>query len=575
MNETQMIPFEQLQPSPLNPRKTFDEGELEQLAGAIERDGILQNLVVRPHPEKPGSFEIIAGERRWRAARRLVEAGTWDATAGIPVNVHPCDDLELLKLATIENIQRADLHPLEEAEAYHAMVERGVPTDVLAKHVGRSRRHVQLRLQLVDNLVEEVKDAFQAGEIDLARCRVLAAMASPERQQSALPLMLKGHWGYQDAESLKDKLQAEAIPASSAIFDRALYDGPVLADPDDTCEEHFADVELFNRLQSDAVENKRAELTEVYSWVEVVHGYFRYYDYENCDDPKKAGCIIQVDDDGQVTIHKDLAPIAKAPPPGQASSKPGNPDAPPGPEAFLPNQAGLVQAKVEKTKALRKAVVDHGPSPAMILVIMALTEVASPYAEVKIKNDHPTGPDSIDDPATAMALNPHRKLFGSYGRWNGPAAKKAYTVLREMPKAELQELFTAIVARTLGTYPGYRAGLGDAEWIVMLAEDLGADVAGAWSVDQAYLKACNRRPLLELAADLALIGGEITLEQAIKMRVSDLRQHVLEYLERNPDKKVVLPRAFKFGTQKQLEAMAPKGGAPAKPKKSAKKKTKG
>ena len=576
MTETQMIPFDQLQPSPLNPRKTFDEEELEQLAGAIERDGILQNLVARPHPEKPGSFEIIAGERRWRAARRLVEAGTWDATAGIPVNVHPCDDLELLKLATIENIQRADLHPLEEAEAYRALVERGVPTDVIARHVGRSRRHVQLRLQLVDNLAEEVKDAFRKGEVDLARCRVLAAMAPKDRQDAVLENIREGHWSYETADDLRGVLVEDGIPVSYAHFNRSLYDGPVVEDPDDPEFEYFTDVELFNKLQGEAVEATRATLAAQYAWVEVINGRRYAWNYEPCKDKKKAGCIIEVWPDGEVKVVTDLARKGQPAPAGdttRARRDAAEADGAPGPEAFLPNLLGLVQARVEKTKALRKAVVDAGASPAMILVIMALMEIAE--SEVKIRYMWPQGDDNVEDPATAMALNPHRKLLGDFGsgRPRHPA-KKVYQALREMPKAELQALFTAVVARALGTFPGYRAELGDSELIAMLAEDLGADVAGAWSVDEAYLKACNRRPLMELAVDLELIGGELTRDQAGKMRVADLRQHVLEYLERTPDKKAVIPRAFKFGTKKQLEALAAQAAAETKPATKPKKKTK-
>jgi ParB family transcriptional regulator, chromosome partitioning protein len=167
------IPIEFVRANPLNPRKYFAEEELNELAASISEKGVIQPLIVRPKADMPDVYEIIAGERRWRAAQR---AGLHD----VPVVVLDVDDKEALELAIIENVQRADLNPLEEAAGYEQLMAQFsyIQAD-LAKVVGKSRSHVANTMRLV-KLPNSVKAYVAAGDLSAGHARALLAVKDPE-----------------------------------------------------------------------------------------------------------------------------------------------------------------------------------------------------------------------------------------------------------------------------------------------------------------------------------------------------------------------------------------------------------
>ena len=167
------VPIELLRPNPRNPRRTFSDTELEGLAGSIRERGVVQPIVVRPVRGSPDNFEIIAGERRWRAAQR---AGLHDA----PVIIVEASDREALELAIIENVQRADLNAIEEAMGYQALAQEfGHGQEEIAKVSGKSRSHVSNTLRLL-NLPDSVKAYVADGRISAGHARALLAVRNPE-----------------------------------------------------------------------------------------------------------------------------------------------------------------------------------------------------------------------------------------------------------------------------------------------------------------------------------------------------------------------------------------------------------
>lgn len=164
------MPIELLKASPNNPRKHFAEADLEDLARSIRDKGLLQPIVVRPL--SAGEFEIVAGERRWRAAQR---AGVHD----VPVLVRELTDGEALEIALIENIQRSDLNPLEEARAYGLLLQEFSYTQQqLADSIGKSRSHIANTLRLL-NLPESVRSQIEEGNLTAGHARALVATDSP------------------------------------------------------------------------------------------------------------------------------------------------------------------------------------------------------------------------------------------------------------------------------------------------------------------------------------------------------------------------------------------------------------
>ncbi|MEO4043861.1 ParB/RepB/Spo0J family partition protein [Hoeflea sp. CAU 1731] len=166
------VPIEFVQRNPRNPRRTFDEAELDELSRSISQHGIVQPVVVRTMPE--GRYEIIAGERRWRAAQRA-------GLVQIPVLIRDVDDRTALELAIVENVQRSDLNPIDEAEGYRQLIsEHGYTQNDLGDIIGKSRSHVANTLRLL-KLPQKVRDMLGRGDLSAGHARAIASTSSPER----------------------------------------------------------------------------------------------------------------------------------------------------------------------------------------------------------------------------------------------------------------------------------------------------------------------------------------------------------------------------------------------------------
>jgi ParB family chromosome partitioning protein len=167
------MPVAMLRPNPRNPRKAFDESELADLAASIRERGVVQAILVRPAAGGAEGYEIIAGERRWRAAQR---AGLHE----VPIVVHDVSDREALELAIIENVQRADLNPLEEAIGYQQLIdEHGYSQSQLGDVIGKSRPHIANTLRLL-KLPETVRRFLEEGKLSAGHARTLLGADDPE-----------------------------------------------------------------------------------------------------------------------------------------------------------------------------------------------------------------------------------------------------------------------------------------------------------------------------------------------------------------------------------------------------------
>ena len=190
-----MVSTDLLRPNPSQPRKQFEQSALEELAESIRQNGIIQPLVVR---RENGNFEIVAGERRWRAAKI---AGLGE----LPVVIRTATEQEVAELTLIENIQREDLNPIEEAEAYEKLSERfGLTHDAIAAKTGKNRSVVTNRLRLL-KLSRNVREALVSGSITAGHAIALLAAASPEEMDSLLNEVLKKNLTVRQTEALVKK----------------------------------------------------------------------------------------------------------------------------------------------------------------------------------------------------------------------------------------------------------------------------------------------------------------------------------------------------------------------------------
>jgi len=186
-----------IRPNPAQPRRTFSETELEELAASIKQRGVLQPILLRPDPDAPNQYQIVAGERRWRAAQRA-------GLKTIPAVVRDMDELQLLEVGIIENVQREDLNPIEEAEAYGALIKRfGRTQENLAESVGKSRAHIANTMRLL-NLGESSREHLRQGRISAGHAR--AALGAPD-PDPVVDMAVAKRMSVRDVEALVKRLK--------------------------------------------------------------------------------------------------------------------------------------------------------------------------------------------------------------------------------------------------------------------------------------------------------------------------------------------------------------------------------
>lgn len=205
----QLLPIYKIEPNPDQPRQDFDEEELQALADSISVHGVIQPLTVRE--TGTGYYQIIAGERRWRAARL---ANLTD----IPVVIIEADDKKAMELALIENLQRQDLNPVEEALGYRSLIdEYGLTQEDAAARVGKSRPAVANALRLL-GLCPEVLEQLRSGQLSAGHARAILTLKEPKKQQDAAKKIIALSLSVRQAETLCKNMSKEPLPKEKEVF---------------------------------------------------------------------------------------------------------------------------------------------------------------------------------------------------------------------------------------------------------------------------------------------------------------------------------------------------------------------
>ena len=205
----QQLPIYKVEPNPGQPRQDFNEEELQALADSISEHGIIQPLTVRETGS--GYYQIIAGERRWRAARLA-------NLSEVPVVIIEADDKKAMELALIENLQRQDLNPVEEALGYQSLIEEyGLTQEEAAKRVGKSRPAVANALRLL-GLCPEVLEKLRSGEITAGHARAILTLKSGKKQLEAMKKIIALGLSVRAAETLCKNMAKEPAPKKEEVF---------------------------------------------------------------------------------------------------------------------------------------------------------------------------------------------------------------------------------------------------------------------------------------------------------------------------------------------------------------------
>ncbi|MCS6964264.1 ParB/RepB/Spo0J family partition protein [Thermoflexus sp.] len=203
------VPIDAIEPNPHQPRRQIDEADLEGLAQSIREHGLLQPLIVTQIQAEPPRYMLIAGERRWRAAQRA-------GLTTIPVVVREAAPQQMLELALVENLQRADLNPIEEAQAYRYLIETfGLTHEEVARRVGRSRTTITNALRLLQ-LPPSIQAHLMEGRITEGHARALLMLSQAAQQELVLRRILEEGLSVRATEELARRLQGQRVPRRKA-----------------------------------------------------------------------------------------------------------------------------------------------------------------------------------------------------------------------------------------------------------------------------------------------------------------------------------------------------------------------
>ena len=508
----QTVPLSQLKPNEDNPRTRFDPQRIEELAATILQQGVLQNLVVKRAKGRKAAYIVVAGGRRLRALHVLHERGELPGDYPVPVLIRSgLSDADTLRTATVENVQREPLEPLDEAHAYATLLQNGTPLDEVSADTGVSATTIRRRLALT-SLAAPAQDALRNHQITLGQAEALT-LGSVDAQHELVSRLLGGQ-DYSAAD-LRAILLDERIPVAVAIFDREQYTGTVTTDLfSDDDSTYFDDVGQFWDLQRQAVTALAEPYRDTAAWVELTADYaIPYWQYRKAQDGEAAGVLINLSPTGAVEVRDGLAKHDLSTTTADLST-----DSPLAPQPKRAYSAVLCQLIAhEKSLAVQAALLTEPRKAKEMAVALMLGQDdcydnpldltphrgletdanASEPSKGYLALEHhaqplaaqvfPTSTDD-GDPIWRRLLQEHRRAASLYG------------AVKRLSDADLDALHLLLPVLCFGQ--GFCDRLDTEEsFFNQVACDLGVDMRQWWRPDTAYLKRRTKAQLLEIVTD--------------------------------------------------------------------------
>ena len=508
----QSVSLSALEASAANPRRKIDGKTIEGLAASIRTDGLLHNLVVSPVKGKGRQerYQIISGSRRFEALRLLEQRGELPEDFTVAVEVR--DDLskdQTLRIATVENLQRQNMTPLEEAAALTKLVHKGVTLDDVVAQTGLSATTIKRRLAL-NGLFREAKSLLAKGGLTLSQAEALT-LGSDEAQRSILEQIENGSDA--SAEDIKATLLDDRPTVALAIFPAEQYTGTITTDlfaEDETS--YFDDAEQFMSLQKEAVAELVKHHEESAAWVDVTQGWhIPEWQYRKVRKNQKGGVLINLAPSGRVEIRQGLAKVRIE----KETAK-----------AIVENPVAPAKVKAAYAKPLCGYVAHHkaasvaeillaSPRAAQEVMIVRTLNSFRPHVSIKAlaKEADPQG-------AYRVLETQARQFAGRFGFaveegesvWDSfppPFTDELtlYEAVRSFSDHDLAELQTLLTALSFGQDKCERLDSGDSLFN-RVARDLSVDMRNHWRPDASFLSKRNREQLVSIAVDCGYAEGK-------------------------------------------------------------------
>jgi ParB family chromosome partitioning protein len=539
----QTVPLSALVPPKANPRRSFDPGKIAELAASMAVDDVLQNLVVRCR--RGNRYEVLAGERRFRALKLRQQRCEIDGDHPVPVDIrHGLTELEALRIATVENVQREKLDDIDEADAFAAMLAKGAGLEDIAAQTGIGVSTVKRRLALA-SLCDEAKAAAKAGDIGLAVAEALT-LGSHDQQRHVLAGLESGEfWG--EPDDVRAYLVADRPTVALAIFDLEQYRGTLTADLFGEAETtYFDDAEQFFDLQRQAVERLAADkAAQGAAFVEVVEGsHLNHWHYRPVEDGEAGGCVVLFTPSGRVEVRDGLVRNEEVRPEVISATREAAVPTPKArPEYSAPmlrylsaHKTAAVQAcllsnprKVLEIAAMQMLIGEQGLTlaPHSALATLAKGGTASrayevleaeatrllallgcaPSADVGTSSPKAPDEDAEDDAAedgSAAYVSPFRPTTPAtaWGRLTRGSRDPGdlYTAVERLSDADLAALHALLVALSFGQR-GEAVDDDEASPFNRTARDLDIDMRDWWRPDAMFLNGRTREQLEAVAVE--------------------------------------------------------------------------
>ncbi|GEM86027.1 ParB/RepB/Spo0J family partition protein [Meiothermus granaticius] len=470
-----------------NVRKTYKPDAIAEMADSIKAVGVLQNLLVRPARK---GYEVVFGGRRYKALQMLLKAGQIAKDYQVPVEIRKLDDAEAARLGLIENLFREDMEPLEEAEAFYELVQKGISVADLALQTGFSERLIRQRITLAERLHPQVKELLREDGLTLEQAQTLT-LVDPEDQVALLE-----NWGEDfDPDALRLSLRHSVLTVGNAVFTLSQYEGAIVEDLFGDAEAHFADQAQARRLQLEAVALIKAKLeAQGFDPVTLLqqHGLPRWAFRAPTEGEGKGGAVVNVHPntlkvevlEGVVSSQPTPPTVSMPGPRGAGSGVGGGEEPRPRPPL---TRKGAAQAKNLKSLALQRALLggQGGIHAALALAVLGLLGEREVY--LHDSRERSSDDKGLLDPAARAVQErfvsrlPQTRM-GEGGLELGVSgdALAVFKALAELPRGELEALFVALLAGRIGSWNerySYQPTTRDSHLAVGLAQHLGAQLA--------------------------------------------------------------------------------------------------
>lgn len=526
-----MASYAELKPSRHNPRKTFNDESIAELAGSIAEQGLLQNLNVCSRGD--GTYEINGGERRWRAIGLLIERGEWKADEKrIPCRLINFDQKTADLISIIENLQREDVPRHEQADAIARMRDvHGLGKDDIAKALNCSKRYVEQSLNLVDRLAPEIRKELEAGSLTFEQARQLwtlpVSLQAPVRRRSVADAERYG--GQVDIARSSSNVLLQYPADEDALFDPAAYTGDTFKSGDLL---YFLDLDAFEKLQANAIIEKMEALRG--RWKKVTKlgpdQSFDHWKYARSKAKAKGEAFIRIMPPGTGPRHnKAFTKVElyegyyKPSPADSTSAKAAGGTEDDGPAMPDLSAVQLIMAHAVRTAVLQEAIAAAPLKVSLATLCVALLTMTE--GEVKIVRSHRHSQDlalqqspvykrllDLLEPLKEAGLLGKRVEMSDGQTWQdiieGDKQAEAFRFLLEYPR--LDELAATLIAGQTGSWPHYTPRYGDADIVTAIAQETEATCHGPFKLTREYLEKC-KKPQIEAIARAAIREGHVAI----------------------------------------------------------------